>query len=225
MKNCGTTTWATTGAAPYNLGSQNPQDNGVWGTGRVGISGQVPAGQEYTFSFNVVAPIVTTLTAKNFQWRMVHDAVAWFGSLTPNVVVTVIPPSVVVPNLPPVSTKPVIYSFTAENYRATGCGIFSTSGNCYYVMYGGTLWLSWTTNNVGQCEATANPSFPTTARWQGWSGRVPTVGNRYVIGPFLSDPGIPKSYTLTLTCCAGPAITCTNQPDKTTRDLGVRVGN
>ncbi|MDO8682740.1 MAG: glycosyl hydrolase, partial [Armatimonadota bacterium] len=46
-------------------------------------------GQQKTFTFIVTAP--STAGTYNFQWRMVQDGVQWFGDLTPNVAVTVIP--------------------------------------------------------------------------------------------------------------------------------------
>jgi RHS repeat-associated protein len=85
MQNTGTNTW--TSASLYRLGSQNPQDNGIWGTGRVALPASVAPGSQITFSFTVTAP--ATAGAYNFQWRMVQDGVMWFGDSSPNVVVTV----------------------------------------------------------------------------------------------------------------------------------------
>ena len=87
MRNTGTTTW--TAAGNYRLGSQNPQDNTIWGTGRVFLSGSdsIGPGASKTFAFTVTAP--STPGTYNFQWRMVQDGVEWFGGYTPNVAVTV----------------------------------------------------------------------------------------------------------------------------------------
>jgi hypothetical protein len=85
MKNTGTTTWTQAGG--YKLGSQNPQDNTIWGTGRVLLSGNVAPNQNVTFTFTVRAPTVPG--TYNFQWRMVREFVAWFGAFTPNVPVLV----------------------------------------------------------------------------------------------------------------------------------------
>lgn len=86
MKNSGTSAWTT--AAGYRLGSQNPQDNGTWGTGRIDLaSGEsVAAGQNKVFTFSVVAP---SAGSYNFQWRMVQDGVEWFGGFSTNVSVLV----------------------------------------------------------------------------------------------------------------------------------------
>lgn len=88
MKNVGTTTW--TAGSLYRLGSQNPQDNMIWGLNRVMLPNSVPPGATVTFTFDVFAPAKSG--TYNFQWRMVQDGVEWFGPLTPNVVVTVKPP-------------------------------------------------------------------------------------------------------------------------------------
>jgi hypothetical protein len=95
MRNTGSTTWTnTTGPGTpnaYSLGSQNPQDNVIWGLtrfpNRAPVVGSVAPGATTTFNFDVVAP--ATPGVYNFQWQMVDDFVAWFGALTPNVRVTV----------------------------------------------------------------------------------------------------------------------------------------
>ena len=85
LSNIGSQTW--TAAGNFNLGSQNPGDNGTWGTGRVGVPASISTGQSATFSYNVTAP--ATAGTYNFQWRMVQDGVAWFGTSTTNVAVVV----------------------------------------------------------------------------------------------------------------------------------------
>jgi uncharacterized protein affecting Mg2+/Co2+ transport len=89
IRNDGSDTWSA--AANYNLGSQNVQDNTVWGLGRVATPGTVGSGQEVIFSFNVTAP--STPGTYNFQWRMVRDGVTWFGAQTTNVAITVVAPA------------------------------------------------------------------------------------------------------------------------------------
>lgn len=85
MRNTGQDTWAPAGQ--YKLGSQNPADNGSWGTKRVAVPHDVPPNTEVTFVFPMAA--TTRGAEKNFQWKMVLDGVAWFGQTTPNVVVRV----------------------------------------------------------------------------------------------------------------------------------------
>ncbi|MBI1930743.1 DUF5010 domain-containing protein [Candidatus Poribacteria bacterium] len=77
MKNTGTATWTQWG--DYKLGSQNPQDNLIWGISRAWLAGgeTIAPGEQKTFTFNVQAPL--TPGTYNFQWRMVQEFVEWFG--------------------------------------------------------------------------------------------------------------------------------------------------
>jgi alkylated DNA repair dioxygenase AlkB len=90
MRNAGSTTWTSGGTNPVRLGSQNPQDNTTWGLGRVELPGPVAEDAQVTFQFTATAP--SAPGSYHFQWRMVHEGVAWFGDLTPDVAVTVNPP-------------------------------------------------------------------------------------------------------------------------------------
>jgi hypothetical protein len=54
FRNTGTAEWSA--AAGYRLGSQNPGDNVTWGYGRVDLSGNVAAGEEAVFAFEITAP-------------------------------------------------------------------------------------------------------------------------------------------------------------------------
>ena len=85
MRNTGNTTWAANSV--YGLGSQNLQDNLIWGLNRVRLASPVPPGGTVTFTFTVTAPVKAG--TYNFQWRMVQDGVEWFGPTTPNVSISV----------------------------------------------------------------------------------------------------------------------------------------
>jgi hypothetical protein len=85
MQNNGNETW--TSANSYTLGSQNPDNNVSWGTGRVALPYSVAPGQQAVFSFTVTAP--STPNIYNFQWRMLQENYVWFGDPTPNVAVSV----------------------------------------------------------------------------------------------------------------------------------------
>ncbi len=91
LKNVGTSSWSLVGAqcSAFRLGSVNPYDNTTWGASRAELPSTVAPGGEVTVSFNVTAP--ATPGTYNFQRRMVHECVEWFGDLTPNVVVAVSP--------------------------------------------------------------------------------------------------------------------------------------
>jgi YD repeat-containing protein len=90
MRNTGSTTWSA--AHLYRLGSQNPQDNGNWGTNRIYLPANAAPGAEVTFNFTVIAPCngCEENTTAQFQWRMVQDGVEWFGGQTQNQQVTII---------------------------------------------------------------------------------------------------------------------------------------
>ncbi|MHC4664262.1 MAG: hypothetical protein ACYS8W_21575, partial [Planctomycetota bacterium] len=85
MLNIGSATWPIDCA--WKLGSQNPQDNNRWmATNRVLVSGEdVLPFHPHTFTWDVTAP--ASPANYDFQWRMVHESVTWFGDFTDNVVV------------------------------------------------------------------------------------------------------------------------------------------
>lgn len=82
MSNNGTKPWSSFSVdpgSPHRLGSQNPQDNGRWGSGRVDLpQSTVNPSQPVTFSWNATAPL--TPGTYPFSWKMVEDAVEWFGA-------------------------------------------------------------------------------------------------------------------------------------------------
>jgi uncharacterized protein affecting Mg2+/Co2+ transport len=85
MQNNGTSTWKT--GTNFRLGSQNPEDNGTWGLGRIELPSNVAPGQNVTFAFNVTSP--STPGTYNFQWEMVDDGYQWFGVPSANVAIPV----------------------------------------------------------------------------------------------------------------------------------------
>lgn len=91
VKNTGTMSWSPIGAScnAYRLGAVNPYDNTTWGLSRAELPSTVAPGAQVTVSFTVTAPSIPG--TYNFQRRMVHECVEWFGPLSANVVVTVTP--------------------------------------------------------------------------------------------------------------------------------------
>ena len=87
MKNIGTSAWNRAGANPFRLGSQNPQDNMIWGTNRATLPNDVNPGEVVGIAVNVISPSLQG--SYNFQWRMVQEAVMWFGQSTPNAKISV----------------------------------------------------------------------------------------------------------------------------------------
>jgi hypothetical protein len=81
VKNTGTTTWEPSGANPYRLGSQRPQDNDNWGLTRVGLAAPLQPKQVVNFAFNVTAPARAGINTVQMGWRMVCESRQWFGEL------------------------------------------------------------------------------------------------------------------------------------------------
>jgi hypothetical protein len=83
-QNCSGSDWmaatSLTSATGIKLGSQWPQDNGVWGASRVLLPASVPAGGEVTIRFSVRAP--STAGTYNYQWGIVDEGVAWLQDFT-----------------------------------------------------------------------------------------------------------------------------------------------
>lgn len=81
VTNAGSTTWRR--AEGFRLGSQEPQDNTVWGTNRVELPVDVEPNQTVPVKFNFTAPAANGQYV--FSWQMVHELVRWFGTRTPSV--------------------------------------------------------------------------------------------------------------------------------------------
>lgn len=124
MKNTGGTTWLATGTNAHKLGSQNPQDNGTWGTGRLTLPSDVAPQITVNINGTVTAP--RTAGTYNFQWRMVQEGVEWFGATTDNVAV-----NVVATKPTPSFTAPAGSTFTptggATNYTVSFSGTATSS--------------------------------------------------------------------------------------------------
>jgi hypothetical protein len=87
MRNTGSSTWISGVNCPFRLGTQNPQDNSIWGINRKDVPGSIAPGANATFNFNVTAP--SAAGNYQFQWRMLQESVEWFGAATSNVQVLV----------------------------------------------------------------------------------------------------------------------------------------
>lgn len=88
--NSGDSNWRDDGpnGEQYALGSQSPQDNDLFGVGgRVSVVGRVTPGSAYTFTFPFSAASLPPGLPQTFQWRMVREAVRWFGDPTPPIIV------------------------------------------------------------------------------------------------------------------------------------------
>lgn len=86
FKNTGTSTWQSSDG--FKIGSQNPQDNSNWGTGRIYLPNDVAPNEQVTINTNLTAPAVSGIY--NFQWKMLQEGVEWFGEPTENTQILVL---------------------------------------------------------------------------------------------------------------------------------------
>ncbi len=87
FENAGSTAW--TRADAYRLGTQDPQDNRVFGESRLPLAAadRIAPGGRRTFVAELTAP--ATPGRHILAWRLVREGVAWFGEATPAVEVRV----------------------------------------------------------------------------------------------------------------------------------------
>jgi len=86
IKNIGGLTWSPIGpqCSAYRLAQVG---SAAWSPARVELPAPLEPGDSVTLNFNVAAP--ATAGSYNFQLRMVHECVEFFGAFGPNVVVNV----------------------------------------------------------------------------------------------------------------------------------------
>jgi len=90
FKNIGTQAWTSFGLTnKYKLGSQNSQNNSIWGLQRVDLPVIAVSPTTGIVTFNFIATAPTTPGSYNFQWQMLQEGLRWFGETTPNKVITV----------------------------------------------------------------------------------------------------------------------------------------
>jgi GH25 family lysozyme M1 (1,4-beta-N-acetylmuramidase) len=158
LKNNGGTVWTNTGAIPYKLGSQSPQDNTIWGTNRVALpSSPISPGQNATFTFSAIAP--ATIGTYTFAWKMLQEPGAFFGAtFTTNIAVILSGPGT------------TLGSYTIDT------NLDSTSRNGSYVQYTTCTdkigWYSFGVPGTSNCTVFNRdirwmPAFPT----YGFTGR------------------------------------------------------
>lgn len=159
MLNSGTTTWSAAGT--YKLGSQNPQDNRNWNTtARADLSGPVAPGQQGTFTFSVTAPATTGFY--NFQWRMVQENLDWFGELSSNVAVEVVPPpTIAIQRTPATLIAGQAYTVTWSTTNASSLSYSCTANGTGFA---GAASVAVNGSNIGTGDA-AWVGYPSTCVW------------------------------------------------------------
>lgn len=93
LQNTGSDTWvpAALPSSPsgYKLGSY-PHDNVAWGESRAMLPASVLPGGQVAVAIQAVAP--ATPGTYQFQWQMIQEGVAWFGSIATASIVVAGPP-------------------------------------------------------------------------------------------------------------------------------------
>jgi hypothetical protein len=92
LKNTGTSTWQIQNG--FRVGTKNPGDNTVWGRDRYEIQQAVAPNATTTLDLLIIAPEVAG--TYNLQWQMVQglNPGTYFGDLTPNLSITVVPAAI-----------------------------------------------------------------------------------------------------------------------------------
>ncbi len=195
LRNTGSKTWGSL----HRLGSQNPQDNLIWGLNRISLPFSVATNQNVTLTFNAIAP---TPGNYSFQWRMLEESVEWFGqtcSINISVVTTtptpVPPPAPLPPPPPPSSTGYTIkinhpnniqyietINFTSSSFIATNGQTYSYSSP---TALGALLYALADTNMLYEIQQTSMGPYVRSingyraSRTSGWlyavNGSTPSV--------------------------------------------------
>ncbi len=165
MNNNGTTTWTTAGG--YKLGSQDPQDNTIWGFTRVALPASTAPGANASFTFTGTAP--TTPGTYSFDWQMVQEGVQWFG--TKSIASIIVDPLV-----------NVIVDDADAGFTMNGSWVLTTTGADQYGS--GFRWRS--TGYVLDAIWTANLAHTGTYNVYAWWTQG---GNRTTTAPYSVNGG------------------------------------
>ena len=226
MKNEGTTAWTNTGANPYKLGSQSPQDNFTWGTNRVLMpSSPVNPGQTVTFSFPATAPL--TAGSYTFAWKMVHEGVQWFGSTFSTTINVGNSASVVSANVSTTVATGATFAATITMKNNGGTAWTNTGANPYRLgSQSPQDNTTWGTNRAWLATSPINPSNSVTITF---TARAPnTVGTFAFSWKMLQEPSNYFGATFTTNISVvlpGPGITLASYTIDTNMDSTSRNGS
>jgi hypothetical protein len=187
MKNQGTSTWTNSGANPYRLGSQSPQDNTTWGTNRVWLAtSPVAPGQNATFTFNATAPV--SPGTYTFAWKMVQEGVAWFGQTFTTTINVGNSASVVSASVPTSVSTGQTFSATITMKNNGGTLWTNTGANPYRLgSQSPQDNTTWGTNRAWLVSSPINPSNNATFTF---SAKAPAgVGTYTFAWKMLQEPG------------------------------------
>ena len=181
MRNSGSTAW--TAATAFRLGSQNPTSNQSFSLGRIYMDGaaSVGNGEQYTFTWTATAPSASG--TYNFQWRMVQEAVAWFGEKSPNTVVTVSEAAG-----PPLAAQFVSQSVPTSMIAGQAYPVSVTMRNT-----GSTPWTAAAAFRLGAQNPTSNQNFSIGRVYMDGAASV-GYGQEYTFLWIATAPSAPGTY-------------------------------
>lgn len=175
FKNTGNVVWNN--ADGYALGSQNPQDNGAWGAGRIPLPRNVAPNETVDFNFQVTAPAAGTYA---FQWRMVRDGFTWFGDYSDSLSIVVATQAPPVPTGLSVATSttgmtpPQFYhtarwnaaagASTYQLRRASGTSVEQLTNGQALTWYGGPVSSNIYDYSVRACNGAACSDWSASVR-------------------------------------------------------------
>jgi RHS repeat-associated protein len=153
MSNSGSKIWGSSGSQAHWLGTQNPENNMIWGVNRIPLpSSTIVPGGSSLFSFTLTAP--ATAGSYSIQLRMLQEFVEWFG---PTVT---IPITVVAGDPTPTFSSPA----AGAAYTATGSTATVTfSGNATAGAGASLSALALLENGVSFGSGSASPISASTA--------------------------------------------------------------
>jgi hypothetical protein len=249
MRNTGINTWTISEPNPYRLGSQSPQDNGIWGLARVDLpSGSVAPNTNVTFTLNARAP--SAAGTYNFDWKMLQEGVAWFGETCPgstgvdaDIDVTDPTPTADLQAISPIDQgQASTLSWTSTNATScTGIGFTAsgTSGNVSTgVLSAGTYNYQITCTGPGgtspadlatvivrapSASISATPGRVTVGQPSRIDWSSSQVNSCVVSGPGLSSTALSGSQQVTVNTQATYTITCQTNGSPVTRSVIVNV--
>ncbi|MBI2039525.1 hypothetical protein HYT18_00455 [Candidatus Microgenomates bacterium] len=184
MRNDGTSTWSS--GNNYKLGSQDPQDNTVWGLNRVSLPSNISPGGTANFNFNVTAP--STAGTYSFNWQMLREGVHWFGSkCSYNVAVNPVPTPTPTrtPTPTPTPTPRVFSPPTVITDPATSITQTSATLNSRINPNGSTTtsWFRYSTTSPGtSCNDTFGTRAPTSGGNNKGSGTSEVADSQNISG-------------------------------------------
>ena len=141
-KNLGSTTWSSANPYPYRLGSRLPENNLIWGVGRVNVQSTVPFGSTVTFTLNITAP--STPGTYTFAWQMLREDLLWFGQVLSRTVTVTAPAPVYDAQITSATIPTQMNAGGTYNVSLT----YKNTGNVTWTQPGYLIGTSSPTDNV-----------------------------------------------------------------------------